>query len=66
MGPVMFRLSPEYIESAQREGIKFDKAGEHCYAAFLFKHDEEKKQHVPDFETLCLSHYEFPKEGLNN
>ena len=62
IGPAMFRLSAEYIRAVQASGITFSKGGrEQYYAVFLFKYDEQKKQYIPDFESLYLSYYEFPK-----
>lgn len=67
IGPVMFRLSADYIKTAKEQGIQFDQEeAEHHFAVYLFKYDNETKQYQPDFDTLYLSFYEFPKQGLNN
>ena len=63
IGPVIFRLSAEYIKTAENNGLTFaGRESEHCYVFYLFKFDEQTNQYVPDFETLAFSFYEFPKK----
>ncbi len=67
IGPVMFRLSAEYIEAARTNEYSFGEKGPaHRYVAYLLKYDEQVNQYVPDLESLGVSRYIFQDQRVYN
>jgi hypothetical protein len=58
IGPALFKLSKQYIETAQANGLKFGHSDpSHRLAVFILKSPCEANEAGPDWETLVLSDY---------